>query len=99
MSIADYFEEYSRHSADFARIGIIADENLEFDHRTETIGVIRGRIIFSDGSFLSLMEFVDTGFADSRITYSYHYQAADGSQMFRYDNASHRWNVSLKKTN
>jgi len=27
---------------------------------------------------------------DSRITYPYHYQAADGSQVFRYDNAFHR---------
>jgi len=52
--------------------------------------VVRGRLTFIDGSLLSLMEFVDTRIADPRVTYSYHYQTMDGSQVFRYDNALHR---------
>jgi hypothetical protein len=90
MNIADYFHEYLRHVEFFSQLGVFADENIEYDHRTESVGVVRGHIVFYDGSKLSFMEFVDTKAEESKITYSYHYQDVDSIPIFRYDNALHR---------
>lgn len=90
MSIAEYFQKYSRQIEFFFQLSIFAEENIEYDHRTEYVGVVRGHIVFCDGSNLSFMEFVDTKAKESKITYTYHYQTVDCIQIFRYDNAPHR---------
>ena len=51
---------------------------------------VRGRLRFTDGSLLEFREAVVVEASDVvRLAYSYHYQRADGSLAFRYDNAPH----------
>lgn len=56
----------------------------------DRMGAIEGRLRFYDGS---LLEFDETLIAKRLVLvktdYSYHYQHADGSLVFRYDNALH----------
>jgi hypothetical protein len=60
------------------------------------LGRIGARLRFYDGSLLELEEEV-TLVEEQRIAkvyYKYHYQRADGSLVFRYDNAPHHPQVS-----
>ena len=48
------------------------------------------RLRLLDGSLLQVEEaLVVRAFAIVKIRYNYHYQRADGTQVFRYDNAPH----------
>ena len=48
------------------------------------------RLCFWDGSLLQVEEvLVVRAFAIVKVRYNYHYQRADGTQVFRYDNAPH----------
>ena len=74
------------------------DFNLEFlDIMLTSLGaVIRARINFYDGSQLSISEHIDVG-TDQQIdrrSYKFHYQTAEGTLVFRYDNAPHHRNLS-----
>lgn len=65
---------------------------IEFqaDIRSESIGFFAGVLQFDDGSKLHFREYVDTSLPQPRLMYAYHYQNADNSLRFRYDNAAHR---------
>ena len=53
-------------------------------------GVIDGRVTFWDGSFLEIAEVtIPTARGLKRLSYAYHYQRADGTTVFRYDNTPH----------
>ena len=58
--------------------------------------VIKTRINFYDGSQLSISEHinVDTNQQVDRKSYKFHYQATDGTLIFRYDNAPHHRDLS-----
>ena len=48
------------------------------------------RLRFWDGSLLQVKEaLAGRAFAIVKVRYNYHYQRADGSHVFRYDNAPH----------
>ena len=48
------------------------------------------RLRFWDGSLLQVKEaLAGRAFAIVKVRYNYHYQRADGTQIFRYDNAPH----------
>jgi hypothetical protein len=68
---------------------------LRIDQRSVTRGMIEGVIEFRDGSQLHLREFIDVETSQERLMYAYHYQAADRSLRFRYDNAAHRPPIAL----
>ena len=53
--------------------------------------VLRGEVKFVDGSQLHFREFVQLkqGQLPNRYKYAYHYQRADETVIFRYDNARH----------
>jgi hypothetical protein len=56
----------------------------ELDEDADTLYVV-GRLTFADGSILGFSEAVLPG----ERRYRYHYGAADGTLIFRYDNAPH----------
>jgi hypothetical protein len=52
-------------------------------------GRIWGRLRFYDGSLLEFEEKLTQIDGVERVFYRYHYQRADGTPVFRYDNAPH----------
>lgn len=68
---------------------IVQSHNITFDKRGPYAGYIRGDIFFTDDSQLHLREFVNTQAGTHRFTYVYHYQAANGARIFRYDDTPH----------
>lgn len=67
----------------------VASHELLFDQRALDAGYVRGDIYFTDGSRLHVREYVNTEFGVERLTYVYHYQRADETFVFRYDNTAH----------
>jgi len=83
-------EGYYRFLLDaIAGCPIIRASDLALDKRTLSSGIIRGDLYFVDGSRLSFRELVDLSAKNVRLMYSYHYQAANGSLIFRYDDTPH----------
>ncbi len=68
--------------------------NVTLDKRTPQVGLIRGEVHFVDGSCLHFRELVEV---QSNATicrmYSYHYQDADQTLVFRYDDTPHHPNL------
>lgn len=63
--------------------------NIEF-LKGRRKAVVEGRVCFWDGSLLRFQEeLVQRGSTIFRNEYAYHYQAADGALLFRYDNSPH----------
>ena len=54
------------------------------------VAFIRGTVLFEDDSELHLRGFVDVTLDEPKLAYAYHYQDANQSLAFRYDNAAHR---------
>jgi hypothetical protein len=63
---------------------------LQVDQRSAVRGFIAGSLHFLDGSVLHFREFVDLTQTEPKVMYAYHYQDANGTLIFRYDNAIHR---------
>ena len=59
--------------------------------RENEFAFISGEIKFSDDTFLHFREYVELkdGYVPHRYKYAYHYQLADETIIFRYDNARH----------
>jgi len=56
----------------------------------DRLGAIEGRLRFYDDSLLEFTETViERGIVLVKTDYAYHYQRADGTLVFRYDNAPH----------
>lgn len=83
-------EDYFQTIADILRsTPLIRAHDVTFDKRAPDLGYLRGNIFFSDGSLLHFREMVNTTVGVDRFSYSYHYQRADGSFVFRNDNSDH----------
>jgi len=68
---------------------------LEIRQPARLDGHIQGRVRFYDGSTLTFEEkAVKRGRNIEKISYRYHYQRADGTLVFRCDNAPHHPEVS-----
>jgi hypothetical protein len=64
--------------------------SLLFEERTIDVGLVRGDILFVDGSRLHVREFLHALQGRvQRYMYVYHYQDASGAMVFRYDNSGH----------
>ena len=68
---------------------VVQSHDIAFDKRGPSAGYVRGVVFCVDESQLHFREFVNTQPKVDRFTYVYHYQAADGSMIFRYDNTPH----------
>jgi len=87
MNIADYFSSIERSLAQFTSITSI--EILEVLASDDFNGMIRCRVHFWNGAFLSIHETVSTELGyPVRIIYSYSY-IRNAQCVFRYDNAPH----------
>jgi hypothetical protein len=84
--IDDYFQsllEIVSHST------VIQSSSITLDKRSAFVGVVRGDLQFLDNSRLHFREFVNTQDRIERYMYVYHYQRADQTLIFRYDNTTH----------
>jgi hypothetical protein len=72
----------------------VATSDVALDKRGPQAGLIRGDITFVDGALLHFRELVDLESNPSRLMYSYHYQRADTSLVFRYDDTPHHPEIS-----
>lgn len=63
---------------------------LQADQRSLTRGFLAGILFFADSTELHFREYLDLSMSEPRQMYTYHFQAADGQLIFRYDNAVHR---------
>lgn len=61
--------------------------SLSFEERPPDAGLIKGNLLFSDGSQLDFKEFVLAHPLLRVVKYGYHYRVGD-RLIFRYDNAS-----------
>jgi hypothetical protein len=68
---------------------VVQSHDIAFDKRGPSAGYVRGVVFCVDESQLHFREFVNTQPKVDRFTYVYHYQSADGSMIFRYDNTPH----------
>ena len=68
---------------------VVQAHDIAFDKRGPSAGYVRGVVFCVDESQLHFREFVNTQPKVDRFTYVYHYQAADGLMIFRYDNTPH----------
>jgi len=69
--------------------------NVALDKRTPQVGLIRGEVYFVDGSCLYFRELVEASPSATLCRmYSYHYQDADKTLIFRYDDTSHHPNLN-----
>ena len=84
--IDKYFQELERL---IARYDIVQTSSVTYDKRTDYIGFIRGSLYLLDNSVLHFREYVNVQFGYNRYMYVYHYQQADNSLIFRYDNTPH----------
>ncbi len=91
MNIADYFSSIERSLQQNASITSI--EVIEVLASDDFNGILRCRVHFWDGAFLSIHETVSTELGyPVRIVYSYSFIRNDQC-VFRYDNAPHHPNI------
>jgi hypothetical protein len=74
---------------------IIHNSQITYASRGSFEGYIRGELSLIDGSVLHVREYVDVETQIERLTYAYHYIAADGQFCFRYDNTDHHRHLKL----
>jgi len=91
---ATNFHEYARTITDTLDTTVVAGEatliSIQMDQRSSIRGFITGLLRFNDDSELHFREFVDTSLPEPRLMYAYHYQDANQTLIFRYDNAAYR---------
>lgn len=68
---------------------IVRLHDVTLDKRAPRAGLIRGDLYFADSSRLHFRELVEFQTDVVRLRYSYHYQRADNSLVFRYDDTGH----------
>ncbi len=86
MLITDYFKKIEHHITECIHI---VESTLHKDKRSLHIGIIEGKLLFTDESSLHFIEFVNVKDTTEVYKYSYHYQDRSGGLVFRYDMAPH----------
>ena len=84
MPVADYA---SRIRSDILETPHVVSHSLGYDDRPPVAGIVRGSATFADGTALHFKEFLQLSPTITRLKYAYQYVAAEGSLIFRYDNA------------
>ena len=85
-SIDAYYQSLLSIIAQFPHIH---SSDVALDKRTSQTGLIRGDLYYADGSRLHFRELIELQTTIVRHMYSYHYQKADNSLIFRYDDTPH----------
>jgi hypothetical protein len=84
MSLKDYV---SAIEVLIAETPFVTATSLSYEERPPTAGLIKGSILFTDGSRLDLKEFLIIDPTLRVIKYAYNYRRGD-HLIFRYDNAN-----------
>ena len=89
-------EQYFQSLLDLlASLPFVEFSNVNLEKRGDLAGFIRGEVEFRDGSSLLLFrELIDLRLPLQKVMYAYHYQKADGTLIFRYDNTAHHRSIS-----
>lgn len=86
MLITQYFQEIESEIAGCLHV---VESSITKDQRSLHIGIIEGRLLFTDESSLHFIQFVDVKAGRELYKYAYHYQDRSGNMVFRYDMAPH----------
>jgi len=74
---------------------LISLSSISIERRAPTRLVLRGTIVFIDGSKLTFLEYIVSEEEKlERISYRFHYTDRDNNLIFRYDNAPHHKELS-----
>ena len=80
-------EHFSSLQAFAAATPFVAATSFSYEERPPSAGLIKGSVVFVDGSQLDIKEFLLTQPAVLVIKYGYHYRRGP-NLVFRYDNAN-----------
>ena len=84
MSLKDYLIELQ---ALLAEAPFLVSTSLYYEERPPDAGLVKGGLLFAEGSRLDFKEFIFTQPTVQIIKYAYHYRKGD-FLIFRYDNAN-----------
>ncbi len=90
MLLHDYLTDIHHTIAECTQTGLLVSSDVMTDIRTEKIGLLKGVLVFLDGSTLFFKEYLDLRCSLDKKMYSFHYQDAQAQLRFRYDNAAHK---------
>ena len=83
MSVSDYFQNVRQILTNSL---FITSQSITTEERPPSAGLIRGTLMFTDGSQLQFKEFIIYKDSIHVQKYSYHYVCSN-QMVFRYDNA------------
>jgi hypothetical protein len=86
--ISEYFREIELR---LKNTEIITDKSVDYREFSAREGMLRGRLLFIDGSMLEFMEYLQE---ENRLKYRFHLVDKESNMVFRYDNAPHHKDVS-----
>lgn len=87
-------EEYFQGNLDLiASLPFVESPDVNLEKRGDLVGFIRGKVEFNDGSILFFRELIDLRLPLQKVMYAYHYQLAEVSPGFRYDNTAHHKSI------
>ena len=86
MLITEYFQKIESRIAECIHV---VESSVTKDQRSLHIGIIEGKLFFTDESSFHFIEFVDVKGRVEIFKYAYHYQDRSGNMIFRYDMAPH----------
>jgi len=88
-------EKYFQSLLDLlASLPFVDSSDINLEKRGDLVGFVRGEVEFRDGSsLLFFRELIDLRLPMQKVMYAYHYQKADGTLIFRYDNTAHHKSV------
>ena len=91
MLITEYFQRIESRITECIHV---VESSITKDQRSQHIGIIEGKLLFTDGSSLRFIQFVDVKGSMEIYKYTYHYQDRRGNLIFRYDMAPHHQEIS-----
>ena len=86
MLITEYFHKVENRVSECI---YVIESTILRDQRSLHIGIIEGKLLFTNESLLHFIEFVSVRGSTEIYKYSYHYQDRQGNLLFRYDMAPH----------
>lgn len=94
MKVKGGIAGYFRHIGNVIALSrIVKSQDVHAEKRTPTEGFLRGDVVFKDDSRLHFRELVSTDPSVQWVSYTYQYMRADGTTIFRYDDADHFLNL------
>lgn len=86
--IEEYFEAIR---ALLQSLALSVPPEVDYDYRDRETGFLKGDLVFNNGSRLHFREFVHVKLSKpvDRYMYVFQYMRADGTTIFRYDDAEH----------